>query len=403
MFMKPRQQIRVIQAALTRKVPVYAHWGVTHRCGLTCKMCGIWRYGNRKEELELDQIDVMAKRMRRLGVAHLAIGGGEPFEREDLADITGIFVREGINVRVLTNGVSTDRTLLDAVIDSGARHFSVSFDTLHPTRYDYICEQPESWTRGLQTMLHIAKRTLPMGGMPTINCVVSNLNLEELPDLVRFAQSLGFAISFLPIELLPDAKAGVQNWEARFIRYRPEMGINQGQSPQRVRERIHRSYDTLIEMKRKGYPILNSTPYLEASRTYLTTGQMPQQGCHAGRLYFSVAPNGQFTICHRKAQQHIDFLAPDFEEYFNSDEYERGRHIEASTCEGCMRACWIDTSFMFSTMQGFLETSFQVLKRPKITPADYETALGWARWDQAAVVPGQSSTDFPVDSIPSGR
>jgi MoaA/NifB/PqqE/SkfB family radical SAM enzyme len=46
--------------ALTRRVPVYAHFGITHRCNLTCKMCGIWRYGNKKEELNLDEIGQIA-------------------------------------------------------------------------------------------------------------------------------------------------------------------------------------------------------------------------------------------------------------------------------------------------------------------------------------------------------
>ena len=40
---------RIALGALTRRVPVYAHFGITHRCNLTCKMCGIWRYGNEKE------------------------------------------------------------------------------------------------------------------------------------------------------------------------------------------------------------------------------------------------------------------------------------------------------------------------------------------------------------------
>ena len=31
------------------RVPVYAHFGITHRCNLTCKMCGIWR-GTEDEE-----------------------------------------------------------------------------------------------------------------------------------------------------------------------------------------------------------------------------------------------------------------------------------------------------------------------------------------------------------------
>ena len=48
-----RQYKQIAQAAISRNVPVYAHFGVTHRCNLTCKMCGIWRYGNAKEELFL--------------------------------------------------------------------------------------------------------------------------------------------------------------------------------------------------------------------------------------------------------------------------------------------------------------------------------------------------------------
>ena len=69
---------RIAKAALTRSVPVYAHFGVTHRCNLTCKMCGIWRYGNAKEELSIPEVERVAARMKKLGVAQVSIGGGEP-------------------------------------------------------------------------------------------------------------------------------------------------------------------------------------------------------------------------------------------------------------------------------------------------------------------------------------
>ena len=38
-----RQHLRIGRAFATRDVPVYAHYGITHRCNLTCKMCGIWK------------------------------------------------------------------------------------------------------------------------------------------------------------------------------------------------------------------------------------------------------------------------------------------------------------------------------------------------------------------------
>ena len=45
-------------------------------------------------------------------------------------------------------------------------------------------------------------------------------------------------------------------------------------------------------MKKDGWPILNSTPYLQASFNYLKTGRFPAEGCDAGRLYFSVGDRG---------------------------------------------------------------------------------------------------------------
>ena len=300
MNFKIRNYARIAQAALLRDVPVYAHFGVTHRCNITCKMCGIWRYGNAKEELSIPEVHQVAQRMKKIGVAQVSIGGGEPFARDDLEELVECFLQRGLNTRVLTNGIGIPMTRIDRMIDSGLRNFSISLDSLYPARFDYICEHEGSWNEAVSTMVHIGKRVHgKKGALPTINCVVSNLNLEELPDIVRFAKEIGFTVSFLPIELLQNSKDGVRNWEARFIRHRPEMGLHAEDTAEQVLARVDRAYDQIIQMKKDGWPILNSTPYLQASRHYLKTGRFPSEGCDAGRLYFSISPNGQFTICHR--------------------------------------------------------------------------------------------------------
>ena len=63
-----RNYTRLAKAVTTQSVPVYAHFGVTHRCNLTCKMCGIWRYGNAKEELSIPEVKQVAHKMRKLGL-----------------------------------------------------------------------------------------------------------------------------------------------------------------------------------------------------------------------------------------------------------------------------------------------------------------------------------------------
>jgi len=371
---------RIGRALLTRRVPVYAHFGITHRCDLTCKMCGIWRYGNKKEELSVDEIHAMAQRFARMGVVQVAIGGGEPFAYENLEEAARGFIDAGINLRLLTNAVQVPTERLQKCLDYGVENFSISLDSLYPDRFDYICEKEGSWEGAVRNMTWLANELRGTGGTLVMNTVVSNLNLEEIPDLVRFAQAIGFHISLLPIELLADAKDGVRNWEARFIRHRPEMGLKAG--PQgNVSERIDKTYAELIRMKKAGAPILNSTPYLRASATYLKSGRFPADGCDAGRLYFSVSPNGQFTICHRTSHDYIHILDDDFEEYFNSLEYELSRKTEAASCEGCMRACWIDTSSMFRTFEGFFDTAKMMLTPDRRTPLSWSEAQEWARHD----------------------
>jgi MoaA/NifB/PqqE/SkfB family radical SAM enzyme len=386
-----RNYARIAAAAATRRVPVYAHYGITHRCNLTCKMCGIWRYGDAREELSLDEIKQVAERMARIGVVQVSIGGGEPYAVEHLEAAAKAFVDQGLNLRVLTNGIGEgngnnvvrgrrylDR--IDATIDNGVKNFSISLDSLYPERFDDICEVAGAWETAVRTMTHISKRLHGVpGSMPTINCVVSNLNLDELPDMARFARDIGFAISFLPVELLSAPNAGAQNFEARFIRYRPEMGVYKADTASEVRARVDAAYDQLIAMKADGMPILNSRPYLESSRQYLKTGRFPAEGCDAGRLYFSVAPNGQFTICHRTVHQHLHFLDPEFEEYFHSAVYEQKRLMEAASCEGCMRACWIDTSSMFRTVRGFFDTAAMTLRPRREVPLTTDEALARAR------------------------
>jgi hypothetical protein len=83
----------------------------------------------------------------------------------------------------------------------------------------------------------------------------------------------------------------------------------------------------------------------------------------------------------------VHFLDPKFEEYYRSALFERSRLLEAGTCEGCMRACWIDTSYMFRTMEGFFETARLAAFPAPRKVAGWEAAARWARRDDSPIIP----------------
>ena len=165
------------KSSLGASVPVYAHFGVTHRCNLTCKMCGLARESKRSSAFPGSS---RREAMRKIGVARVSSGGGEPFARDDIEDFA-VFLDEGLNTRLLTNGIGIPKSRL--MISSIAGWKIAPSRLMYPARFDYICEKEGSWDEAVETMTHISSR-LRGRGMPTINCVVSNLNLHELTNLV---------------------------------------------------------------------------------------------------------------------------------------------------------------------------------------------------------------------------
>src|SRR4030042_1637481 len=84
--------------------PFYSHYYITRRCFFRCRMCSIWKHGDKKEEPPLDVIEKIADKMSLMKVANVVFTGGEPFIREDLPEIVKIFTNKGITVRLQTTG-----------------------------------------------------------------------------------------------------------------------------------------------------------------------------------------------------------------------------------------------------------------------------------------------------------
>lgn len=335
---------RLIRGATLHDRPVYAHFGITHRCDITCRMCGIWKYGNEDEEMGLPEIARMADVFKSLGVVQLSIGGGEPFTRRDLAEVIALFKKRDLTVRVVTNAMNVDPTRIQEVVDAGLDAVSISLDSLSRKRFGWICMDDNAWNKVVTNMVRFSE-ALPSRGAPLVmNSVVSRENLVELPELLQFAKEMGFWISLIPVELAEDPK----DRSNKFITHQPRMRLSDQELVQ-----IDEIYDRLILMKAEGAPILSTTPYLMASKRYFKTGAFPLP-CDAGRLYFSVNPGGRMTICHRGVDKK-SMLDADIVEYFQGQVYQQEAKAEADACEGCVRPCWIDTSFMFKTLQGFFE------------------------------------------------
>lgn len=72
--------------------PTYLIFYVTSQCNSRCKMCFNWKYNTKqvkKDELSLEEIQKISKSMGYL--QYITLGGGEPFLRKDIDEISKIF------------------------------------------------------------------------------------------------------------------------------------------------------------------------------------------------------------------------------------------------------------------------------------------------------------------------
>lgn len=156
---------------------------VTDRCNYRCKSCFI-NFG--KNDLSVEQARTLSRKLGR--IAALDIGGGEPFMHASLFEIVREF-RFG-EITIPTNGFYKDKILETAekLLDVYPRRVTMAVSLDGPAELNDELRGPRSFARARETF--DALRRLK-GLKLKVNTVVSNRNIDVLPDFVREVKSWG--------------------------------------------------------------------------------------------------------------------------------------------------------------------------------------------------------------------
>lgn len=320
----------VLKNLIAGRKLVYVHIGITHRCPFRCRMCNVWKTADAGSEIPIERYPEVAGKLARLGAAAVSLGGGEPFVRKDLPDIVRSFIAAGVRPRVLTNGITPGPADFQSLIDAGLRDISVSLDTLKPQVQADIYGGQDVWPKLKSNLDWLSNATTGRNLFVLLNTVVSGLNAGELPDLAAFAAALSFHISFVPLEL-----ASAPDDDDDFAAYAPDMALSDEQH-----QTITESFERLIDMKRNGYPVFNSTTFLTLCSAYIR-GRKVEWPCRAGQLFLSIDPTGKASFCHA-ADPFGSVLDSDFEDRFRSAAIQEEALLFRKNCHGCLRPCWVE-------------------------------------------------------------
>ena len=220
-----------ISNLLGAKVPFFCGHKLTYNCNLRCKMCPFWRRPS--PDPSLKQEKEVLKQIYYSGAVGVAFEGGEPLLRKDLVEILAFSRSLPLHTSLITNG-----TLLESRIDEVAPYINgvvyVSLDGLEKT-HDAIRGVKGSFRKALRG-ISVAKEKVAL----TINTTVMAENVDEIENMVELAKELGTKISVAVAHEYCNANAS---------------------SP--ATHKIPKIAHRLMEMKRGGYPIVNSIGYLK--------------------------------------------------------------------------------------------------------------------------------------------
>ena len=221
----------LISNLLGAKIPFFCGHKLTYNCNLRCKMCPFWK--RPIPDSSLAQEKTVLEQIYNSGAAGVAFEGGEPLLRRDLVEILAYSRSLPLHTSLITNG-----TLLESRIDEIEPYINgvvyVSLDGLEET-HDSIRGVGGSFRKAVRGIC-AAKEKVPV----TINTTLMAENVDEIESIVELAKDLGTKISVTVAYEYCNANASS-----------PAVG--------KIPQIAHR----LMEMKREGYPVVNSMSYFK--------------------------------------------------------------------------------------------------------------------------------------------
>ena len=271
-------------ADVTRPVSVYGI--VNERCNYRCQYCEFWRMKAYKDEMSAAQWSAALDSLRDfLGRFHVEFSGGEPYIKAGFLDIIGHCAEAGIDWGVTTNGsaFSSDKVIARTVA-ACPMNVNISIDGDTPELHDAARGVPGSLERLKRDIPRLLAARDAAGGTfaLVIKPVVHKLNFRRLPEIVRFAKSLGAtAVNFQPVD-----------------RWTPET-----YGPLWLDEADLAELDGVVEellaMKREGWAILNSELTLRHWGLHFRGGKAPAEAmpCRVGMRNYFIRPDGEVEMC----------------------------------------------------------------------------------------------------------
>ena len=161
---------------------------LTHRCPLQCPYCSNpTELLKANRELDTETWLYLFRQAADLGVLQVHLSGGEPTLRRDLEQLVAGLAARGVYTNLITAGVGIAEGRIEALAEAGLDHLQLSFQGARPATTELVSNHAGSHEKKLETARRARAAGLPL----TINAPIHRHNIEEVPEFIELALSLG--------------------------------------------------------------------------------------------------------------------------------------------------------------------------------------------------------------------
>ncbi len=256
--------------------PTEVHFAVTNKCSQKCEGCYMSSVEDDLNELSLNELKKIFKNLADMGVFHVALGGGEAFERADFAEIVSYCREIGLVPNLTTNGQNIGKKEIEICKKMG--QINISIDGIGDN-YS-INGRKGDFDRLCSSIRLLKKNKINVGA----NCVVSSKNYDTIEDVISFAHKEGLS-------------------EIEFLKYKPSGRATQNYYKYALSmEMIKTFYPYLTGLRTKYNPELKIDCSFIPSMVYHKPNvedleKLGVSGCEGGNILLGAKSDGSFSAC----------------------------------------------------------------------------------------------------------
>ena len=307
---------------------------LTYRCNSRCSTCGIWRMGEPwGRELTAGELRGFFRENRGLlsGVKTIQLTGGEPFLREDIAEVAESIWSciPSAFIWIATNGSLPDTIIrsIGEMLEAtpfGGLGVTVSLDGLGET-HDAQRGVPGSYLLALETLRGLSRlrREHPRLGL-SAGMTITPRNQGEIIPVMGIAEGLGADFTVRPA-----------NFSESYYRNRPVEG-------EWDMTRLTESLRAVAAHHVRCKGLIRAAPVISFLRGTLEYASSRRRAlpCSAGSSSFFLDPHGDVYPCLFMGQALGNIRDTPFADIWASEAAKAARlKVEAGVCPGCWVEC----------------------------------------------------------------